>query len=591
MVSCTAPGEQKAESQSKLNSSDNQVMDTLIQNLRFVKVAPAKKPKVLPHIEPTVYIPGKRTFDYKEIDISSDVTIDTIHISPELLNTTTRAAQFTTVRAGIPERVKLGPATYKEGASLNIQTLSVEHGMNSHYFRSMVQSRSGHLWFATFHGGLSKYDGSYIYHYTEKEGLRDATILGLVEDDKGYIWFRSAVGIAYFDGTSFHYLENPGSGTEIYGKLQQGKDGSIWCRSATKIVRIVGDSLFEFSISSEMLDRNTPWFVNSNDNIWFVSENRLSLYIDGMLITYSFNKPGLKFTARNVFEDSRDNLWISSHEHDMVRFQHGKFYLVDPEITSIIEPHGVWCEDRHGKIWIPTWGAGAFVLHDNKITNITEDDGLCANRLWKIFQSENGDMWFCSSGGGVCKLEENSFTYLNQSNGLQGMGFPSIIQTPQLDMWISTQTKVLSKWDGHKFHYFDVGGNPRYKDVGYPVSDHSGNLWFTGRNGMTFFNGETFLHYTDKGLLGNRVHQIFVEPDSSLLIVKDTGISLLRKGIFYTLSSDSAPLNKKFGGTLRIGVGEYLTMIDDKYLFKLTFENDIGELKYLGFDDLLIRTI
>ncbi|MBI3172372.1 MAG: PAS domain S-box protein [Chloroflexi bacterium] len=56
------------------------------------------------------------------------------------------------------------------------------------------------MWFGT-QGGLSRYDPQTgdFKTYTEKDGLRNATILGIMEDAKGNLWLTTNNGLARFD--------------------------------------------------------------------------------------------------------------------------------------------------------------------------------------------------------------------------------------------------------------------------------------------------------------------------------------------------------------------------------------------------------
>ena len=65
---------------------------------------------------------------------------------------------------------------------------------------AIVQSPDGLLWLAT-EGGLNRYDPQtgQFKAYTEKDGLRNATILGLLQDKNGFLWLTTNNGLAKFD--------------------------------------------------------------------------------------------------------------------------------------------------------------------------------------------------------------------------------------------------------------------------------------------------------------------------------------------------------------------------------------------------------
>ncbi len=65
---------------------------------------------------------------------------------------------------------------------------------------SIHQTQDGMMWFGT-QGGLNRYNPQtrQFRVYTEKDGLRNATILGILEDPGGYLWLTTNNGLAKFD--------------------------------------------------------------------------------------------------------------------------------------------------------------------------------------------------------------------------------------------------------------------------------------------------------------------------------------------------------------------------------------------------------
>jgi ligand-binding sensor domain-containing protein len=58
----------------------------------------------------------------------------------------------------------------------------------------MLEDKNGNLWFGTWDGGVNKYDGRYITHFTVKEGLCNNNVTCMIEDNSGNIWFGTEGG-------------------------------------------------------------------------------------------------------------------------------------------------------------------------------------------------------------------------------------------------------------------------------------------------------------------------------------------------------------------------------------------------------------
>src|SRR4029078_3311808 len=80
--------------------------------------------------------------------------------------------------------------------------------------RNMREDRAGKLWFARF-GGAIRYDGKEFANFSEEVGLAKTRIFSLLEARSGALWFGSITGGASrYDGKSFKKVtEKKGLGT------------------------------------------------------------------------------------------------------------------------------------------------------------------------------------------------------------------------------------------------------------------------------------------------------------------------------------------------------------------------------------------
>ncbi|MCP4216157.1 MAG: hypothetical protein GY765_16025, partial [bacterium] len=76
-----------------------------------------------------------------------------------------------TVIAKQPAPVPAQPPRYKDAAIYDIQYLDVDQGLPSSYIYFTYEDKSGNLWFGTYGGGVSRYDGKSFTSFTEKDGL------------------------------------------------------------------------------------------------------------------------------------------------------------------------------------------------------------------------------------------------------------------------------------------------------------------------------------------------------------------------------------------------------------------------------------
>jgi ligand-binding sensor domain-containing protein/serine phosphatase RsbU (regulator of sigma subunit) len=126
----------------------------------------------------------------------------------------------------------------KDNDKLNISgflTYSTKDGLSSDSVTGILLDSNDNLWFRTYHGGVSKYDGVSFKKFameTGLTGLTSNTIRSMLKDNEGDLWFGSqGAGVSQYDGESFQML------TTVDGLLNNtahvalaDSRGDIWFR-------------------------------------------------------------------------------------------------------------------------------------------------------------------------------------------------------------------------------------------------------------------------------------------------------------------------------------------------------------------------
>ena len=114
---------------------------------------------------------------------------------------------------------------------IHITHYTTKEGLASNRVWTIIQDKHGDMWFAT-DNGLNRYDGSSFTHYTSAQGLSDKHILSVFEDSKGNLWAGAHGGLAKFDGHSFqNYTPALGANdtTEVLSILEDNEKKYLVC--------------------------------------------------------------------------------------------------------------------------------------------------------------------------------------------------------------------------------------------------------------------------------------------------------------------------------------------------------------------------
>ena len=83
----------------------------------------------------------------------------------------------------------------------NFRSFYLEEGLSQSQVFDICQDSIGRMWFTTFGGGITIYDGKNVEYLTSKEGLPSNIIHCLFVDSRHNIWIGTDNGAVYFNGT------------------------------------------------------------------------------------------------------------------------------------------------------------------------------------------------------------------------------------------------------------------------------------------------------------------------------------------------------------------------------------------------------
>jgi ligand-binding sensor domain-containing protein len=110
---------------------------------------------------------------------------------------------------------------------------------NPNYVFSMLAAADGSIWAGTWGGGASRFDGKAWSNLTMREGLAGNIVYSIVQDRSGALWFGTNRGVSRWDGKRF---KNLGTAEGLLDRnvyaLALAPNGDIWAGTKKGVVRI-----------------------------------------------------------------------------------------------------------------------------------------------------------------------------------------------------------------------------------------------------------------------------------------------------------------------------------------------------------------
>jgi diguanylate cyclase (GGDEF)-like protein len=416
----------------------------------------------------------------------------------------------------------LGPYQLEalEHKNLRFRHISLKEGLSQGVVLSIVQDRSGLMWFGT-QEGLNRYDG---YQFTtfapdpnDPTSLLHASVRTVFEDRAGDIWVGTdGGGLSRFDRTTESFthftndLANPASLSNNQVRvIYEDRAGTLW-------IGTDGGGLNE-------LDRASETFTRFNHN----PSNPFSLSHDQI---------------RTIFEDRDGALWVGTTggglnkmEPQSRAFRHYRNDPNDPTSLSSDQVRIVY-EDANQTLWVGTLGGGLnrFDRKSESFEHFRHDPedpkSLAHDRVRALHQDSNATLWVATDGG-LCEWRPETESFVRYEHdrtdpvSLSDNRVTAIVEDRGSVLWVGTYSGV-NAWNigtGFFTHYKNDGGSEDQPsgNVVFSIAGHEDDVWVAtygdGLNRLDRRSG-TFTHYranpgNPNGLVDDRVMSLAVDTD------------------------------------------------------------------------------
>ncbi|NKB71412.1 MAG: hypothetical protein GKR89_30435 [Candidatus Latescibacteria bacterium] len=233
----------------------------------------------------------------------------------------------------------------------------------------MLEDRDGQLWFATWGGGATRFDGRTWTTFDRGDGLASIMIISLVQDRRGHIWAGTASateghGVSRYDGEAWTtYTTADGLGHDRVTTIGQDHDGALWFGTARGATRFDGRTWTVFT-ESDGLGHNwiEDLLADRRGQVWAATSGGASRF-DGARWT--------NFTTADG--------------------------LAGDMLTTLYE-------DRQGHLWFGT--TSGVSRYDGRVfQTLDRRDGLAGDAVWSIVQDAEGAYWFGTMGDGLNRYQ------------------------------------------------------------------------------------------------------------------------------------------------------------------------------------------
>lgn len=374
------------------------------------------------------------------------------------------------------------------GDNIEFDRISVDEGLSQVTVVAILQDRKGFMWFGTMEG-LNRYDGYdftvYKFDATDPHSLGGNAIEVLYEDAAGMLWIGTdGGGLNRFDPATERFTryrndpDDPHSlGSDSVFEIYEDRAGTLW------VGTFWGGGLHKFDRATEQFTR---YEFNPDDPNGLWGEGIFAIHEDQRGVLWIGTEGGGLQTFDRVTETFTHTIERPDDAHSL-----------DADTITAIE------EDQTGALWFGTYGEGLNRV-DPRTDAITyfkpdpkrkEPGSLWSEIVWSIYTDRDGAIWIGTDMGGLHRYEPNAGTFVHyvkearDPRSLSGDTVHSIYEDQAKVLWVGTELDGLSKLDrdAKKFalyrHDPDDLNTLLENNIHAVGGDQGGTLWVstTGR--------------------------------------------------------------------------------------------------------------
>ena len=393
----------------------------------------------------------------------------------------------------------LCPSYSQTDKSLSFSHIGLSEGLSQSTVVDIVQDKYGNMWFATYNG-LNKYNGYEftVYKHNESDScsIGENIVRTCHRDNSGNIWAGTAQGLSLYDANKDNFLN--------YTYPNAGDVKGIADFDENKLLLMIDRQLVLF-------DRTKGLFVESELPAAFSSITPTSL----------------RQQDDNIYIGSREGVFIYSiPEKELKRILIKE--LKGKNILAILQ-------ESANRLWVGTEGNGLFLVNPQTdevvhYMHVAGDKGTISSNYIRAlaFDSEQR-LWIGTINSlNIYDVKKNNFLVCksNDRDGLSHNSVRSIFKDSQGGMWVGTYWGGINYYHPLKKRFQELEIPKIHLNnnvIGCIREDNQGNLWIgTNEGGVNCYNPHTeqVTHYTEENGLGtNDVKSIYIDDANELVYV------------------------------------------------------------------------
>lgn len=350
-----------------------------------------------------------------------------------------------------------------------------------------------------------------FYNLNEDYGISIRETNQVCEDDEGFIWISSKVGIVRYSRDDVRTYQIPYDTEDIITVRMEYINGKLYVYTNNGQLFIYNNIQDRFelitNLAKQMEDPHVVvnrMLVDSAETIWEASTSGLLRYSKDEELNIYFDSQNIHFIE-----------WLDNHRFfygteeyigvfDINTLNYEVYYSFPEELNMFFSY--IEFDRKKNTLWLGTLNDGLYCLKKkNTGAELTVVESIPNQPVQAICPISSSSLLIGIDGQGVWEIDKNTQEILavykddaDDPNSLKGNGVYDIFCDRNNRVWICTYSGGVSFFDQESSsvvtkveHVANNINSLVNNDVNSILEDRKGNLWFATNNGVSFWNTRT----------------------------------------------------------------------------------------------------
>lgn len=416
-------------------------------------------------------------------------------------------------------------------------------------FTTIIQDRNKALWIGTEGKGLFKILNDKIENYTTSDGLNSNWVNSLSFDKDSVLWVGTDMGVALFQDDKFKVVDYLRGFT--INKIITSKPDYVWFSSNSGVLRYNRKNE-----EVELLTKESGLANNHTIDMIFGAENTLWLthYKGGLsrikntvFTTFTSDIQMSGKIVNTICELDSGNYLIGYNNGKIIEIKENKALCYDPPMNLVGKRIRDIFKDSKNNLWISTYSGLLKVFSNNTYKWLSTKSGFPAKYIRMVYEDKKGQIWVGTRNLGLIKLiGANEYLIIDSEKGLNNNLIMSINEDKEGNLLVGTsrgglhlvhQDQVVKKYTKNEGLISNIIFNT--------YVDSDGIIWIALKGGICYIdNGELFSIETNDSVLPYSPYDILEDNNGYFWMPCSDGIMKVKRDELLTFQSNKSVKEK-----------------------------------------------